>query len=64
MNDLPLHFNDTQIDLYADDATQYVDITYRMWNINWIVIRNQWWRKQQDGSKHGEDENHGYWKEV
>ena len=24
MNDLPLHLNDTEIDLYADDATQYV----------------------------------------
>ena len=22
MNDLPLHLNDTEIDLYADDATQ------------------------------------------
>ena len=24
MNDLPLHLSETQIDLYADDATQYV----------------------------------------
>jgi hypothetical protein len=24
MNDLPLYLNDTKIDLYADDATQYV----------------------------------------
>ena len=24
MNDLPLHLNDTQIDMFADDSTQYV----------------------------------------
>jgi hypothetical protein len=47
MTDLPLHLNDTEIDLYADDATQYLDITYRMWNINWIVICNQWWSGQK-----------------